>query len=164
MSPDRIESIVCKVGEGTVHRLWEPLALKHAPPNGYAGKFSTPYCIAVGLVDRAAGLAQFTDERVRDPSLRDIASRVSYVIDPENEYPDNFTGNMHVTLDDGSVIEVDKPHMRGGAKEPLSEADIAAKFAANVRFGGASDADAARLLAAVQNIADGGPAGFGATA
>ena len=34
--------MVCEVGEGTVHRLWEPLPDKQRPPNGYAGKFSHP--------------------------------------------------------------------------------------------------------------------------
>ena len=29
---------LCEVGEGTVHRLWEPLADKQRPPNGYAGQ------------------------------------------------------------------------------------------------------------------------------
>jgi hypothetical protein len=28
--------MVCEVGEGTVHRLWEPLHVKEAVPNGYA--------------------------------------------------------------------------------------------------------------------------------
>jgi 2-methylcitrate dehydratase PrpD len=153
---EEIESMVCKVGEGTVHRLWEPLAGKHAPPNGYAGKFSTPYCIAVGLVDRRAGLEQFTDERVRDPRLRALAARIRYVVDPGNEYPRNYSGHLRVTLKDGSVIETEQPHLRGGAKEPLSDADIAAKFAANVHFGGGSEAMAAQLLEAVSSIADGG--------
>jgi 2-methylcitrate dehydratase PrpD len=58
---DDIVAITCKVGEGTVHRLWEPLSEKHNPPNGYAGKFSTPYCMAVAFIDGEAGLGQFTD-------------------------------------------------------------------------------------------------------
>jgi 2-methylcitrate dehydratase PrpD len=160
-TPDRIESIVCKVGDGTVHRLWEPLKLKHAPPNGYAGKFSTPYCIAVGLIDKRAGLEQFTDERVRDPRLRALASRVRYVVDPDNPYPRRFTGHVRLTLDDGSVVEVEKPHMRGGVDEPLSTPEIEAKFAANVRFGGGSDALAARLLGAARAFAAGGPIDLG---
>src|SRR6185295_5773028 len=94
ISTDEIESIVCEVGTGTVHRLWEPLALKQSPPNGYAGKFSTPYCIAVGFVDRKAGFEQFTDARVADPRLRALARKVSYVIDPQNPYPRNFTGHI----------------------------------------------------------------------
>ena len=43
---DDVVEMVCEVGEGTVHRLWEPLAAKQKPANGYAGKFSTPYCVA----------------------------------------------------------------------------------------------------------------------
>ena len=32
---DEIAEMVCEVGEGTVHRLWEPLAAKQRPANGY---------------------------------------------------------------------------------------------------------------------------------
>lgn len=145
-NPQAIASIVCKVGHGTVHRLWEPLALKQAPPNGYAGKFSTPYCIAAGLVVRRAGLEQFTDEHVRDPALRALAARIRYEVDPDDEYPRNYTGHMRVSLADGTHIEVRKGHLRGGAREPLTETELAAKFAANVRFGGGTQEEAAALL------------------
>src|SRR5437868_7076520 len=47
---DEIEALDCEVAEGIVHRLWEPLAQKQRPVNGYAAKFSTPYCIAAGFV------------------------------------------------------------------------------------------------------------------
>src|ERR1700752_2871276 len=38
---DDVVEMVCEVGEGTVHRLWDPLPAKQKPANGYAGKFST---------------------------------------------------------------------------------------------------------------------------
>src|SRR3546814_8112495 len=60
-------SVVCETGEGLVHRLWEPLAAKHQPPSGYAAKFSMPYCMAVGFYEGDAGLAQFSDDKARDP-------------------------------------------------------------------------------------------------
>jgi 2-methylcitrate dehydratase PrpD len=151
-----IASMVCDVGEGTVHRLWEPLAQKHAPPNGYAGKFSTPYCIAVGFIDGKAGFAEFTDERVKDPAVRALAAKVSYVIDPKDPYPKNFTGHIRATLKDGSVREVRKPHMRGGAHEPLTAADILAKFHDNARFGGWTRSRAETLEKALNRIAEGG--------
>lgn len=157
--PERIASIVCKVGEGTVHRLWEPLELKRAPPNGYAGKFSTPYCIAVGLLDGRAGLEQFTDARARDPRVRTLASRVGYVVDPANEYPRKFTGHLRATLDDGSILEFEQPHIRGGVAAPLSDSELAAKFAENVRFGGGTDELEARLRGAVSGILGGGTVG-----
>ena len=56
---DDVVEMVCEVGEGTVHRLWEPLAAKQKPANGYAGKFSTPYCIATGFVRGNVGLRRF---------------------------------------------------------------------------------------------------------
>ena len=54
--PEDVNILICEVAEGTVHRLWEPLAAKQKPPNGYAAKFSTPYCIASGFVRGGAGL------------------------------------------------------------------------------------------------------------
>ncbi len=147
---EAIESIVCEVAEGTVHRLWEPLALKQAPPNPYAGKFSGPFCVAVGFVTGDAGLAAFTEATVADPRIRALAAKVRFVVDPANPYPDNYTGHLRATLRDGSVVEERQPHLRGGAHEKLSFTAIEAKFRANAAFGGltAARTDAVRALAA----------------
>ncbi|MGA0564371.1 MmgE/PrpD family protein [Ancylobacter sp. VNQ12] len=153
---DDIVSIRCKVGEGTVHRLWEPLASKHHPPNGYAGKFSTPYCMAVAFIDGAAGLGQFTDVRSQDPAVRALAARISYEIDPLDEYPRNFSGHLEAMLKDGRTLNFRQPHMRGGAHEPLPEAELAAKFEANLRFGGMEDDDIVALRQALATLAAGG--------
>lgn len=153
---DDIVSISCNVGEGTVHRLWEPLAEKHRPPNGYAGKFSTPYCVAVGFIDGQAGLGQFTDERVKDPAVRALAAKVSYVIDPNDPYPKNFTGHIKATLKDGTVHEFHQPHMRGGAHERIPDAELQQKFEANLRFGGYSDAAIAAVRTSLSAIVSGG--------
>ncbi len=152
---DDIVSMECEVGEGTVHRLWAPLALKQSPPNGYAGKFSTPYCIAVGFVDGRAGFGQFTDERVKDPVLRALMAKISYVIDPGNPYPKNFTGHIRAVLKDGSVREIRKAHMRGGAHEPLPESEIRSKYHDNAAFGGWDKARTENVAAALENAARG---------
>ena len=90
--------IVCEAAEGTVHRLWEPLAAKRRPANAYAAKFSQPYCIAAGFVLGHAGLDAFTEERVREERLLALAAKVRYVIDPDNPYPDEFTGHVRARL------------------------------------------------------------------
>jgi 2-methylcitrate dehydratase PrpD len=133
---EQIREIVCDVGEGTVHRLWEDLAVKHRPPTAYAAKFSTPYCMAVGFFDRKAGFEQFTDARIHDPAVLDLAAKICYRIDPDNEYPKNFTGHLRATLADGSVLELHQPHMRGGAHEPLSPEALNTKFLDNATYGG----------------------------
>jgi 2-methylcitrate dehydratase PrpD len=159
LKADDVVEMVCDVGEGTVHRLWEPLAAKQRPANGYAGKFSTPYCIAAGFVrgqkDLSVGLGDFSDEAVRDPAVLALAAKVRYRIDPQNPYPKNFTGHIRATLRDGSVVEERQPHMRGGAHEPLSRADLEEKFLLNARHGGWSEAHAKAALQLIAGLFDG---------
>jgi 2-methylcitrate dehydratase PrpD len=131
-----IQDIVCEAAEGTVHRLWEPLAAKQRPPNAYAAKFSQPYCIAAGFVLGHAGLDAFTEERVRDPRLLALAGKVRYEIDPDNPYPDEFTGHVKLLLRSGETAEERQDHFRGGAREPLTRADLEEKFRLNCAHGG----------------------------
>ena len=147
-----VESITCEVAEGTVHRLWEPLAVKHRPPTPYAAKFSTPYCMAVGFFDRRAGFAQFTESRVNDPAVLALASKIRYSINPHDEYPRNFTGHLRATLKDGSHREVRRPHMRGGVHAPLSSDELDAKFLDNVSYGGWSREQGERFRDLSRNI------------
>ena len=152
---DDVVEMVCDVGEGTVHRLWEPLAAKQYPANGYAGKFSTPYCIACGFVRGNVGLSDFSDDAVRDPAVLALAAKVRYRIDLQNPYPKNFTGHIRATLRDGSVVEERQPHMRGGAHEPLTRADIEEKFLLNARHGGWSEHRAKAALKLIAGLFDG---------
>ena len=131
-----VGEIVCEVAEGTVHRLWEPLADKQRPRNGYAAKFATPYLLATGFVHGGVGLGAFTAEAITDRDVLALAAKVKYVIDPKNPYPNNYTGHIRATMTDGQVIEERQPHLRGGAQEPLTRQDVADKFALNAQHGG----------------------------
>ena len=146
VKPAEVKELVCEVAEGTVHRLWEPLAAKQRPPNGYAAKFATPFILATGFVKGGVGLDAFTDAAVRDPDVLALAAKVRYVIDPDNPYPNGFTGHIRAVLNDGRVVEERQPHFRGGAQEPLTRADIEEKFALNARHGGWDDKRAAAAL------------------
>ena len=152
---DDVTEMICDVGEGTVHRLWEPLAAKQTPRNGYAGKFSQPYCIAAGFIRGNVGLSDFSDEAVHEPAVVALAQKVSYRIDPDNPYPNNFTGHIRMTLRDGSVIEERQPHMRGGAHEPLTRGDIEEKFVLNAGHGGWDAARTQSALALMRTLFEG---------
>jgi 2-methylcitrate dehydratase PrpD len=155
LDPGAIVALVCEVGEGTVHRLWEPLAGKQRPTNGYAGKFSTPYCIAAGFVRGTVGLSDFTDAAVNDQAVLAVAAKVRYIIDPDNPYPANFTGHIRAIMQDGSVIDERQPHMRGGAHEPLTRQDIEDKFVLNARHGGWPEARIAPALVRSRTLYEG---------
>lgn len=154
-SLDNIERIICKTAEGIVHRLWEPLELKQAPPTAYAAKFSVPYGVASGLIRGVATLEDYTDLAVSDSALRALAAKVSFEIDPDNPYPAAYTGHVRIEYTDGQVAEQAQGHMRGGVKEPLSRKEIDDKFRANLSFGGVSSDQAEALLTICNRIAEG---------
>ncbi len=131
-----VAEVFCETAEGYVHRLWEPLASKHRPPNAYAAKFSTPFNIAVAFVTGSAGFAAFTEATVRDPRILALAAKVRYGVDPGNPYPKAYTGHVRMTLNDGRVFDERQPHIRGGVHEPLAREEIANKFRGNARYGG----------------------------
>ena len=142
-----IRRVDAKVGEGTVHRLWEPRAEKIQPTSPYSAKFSVPFCVAVGLIDGRAGLEQFTEEGVADPATTGLAAKVFYEIDPLDDYPRNYTGHLVVTLENGTQISASQPCLRGGRGAPLGDREIEDKFSANTAFGGWDDGRAAALAA-----------------
>lgn len=152
IKPEDVTDILCETAEGYVHRLWDPLPSKHRPANDYAAKFSAPFNIAVAFVTGGAGLAAFTEQTVRDERILALSSKVRYVVDPNNPYPKAYTGHVRMTLKDGSVVEERQNHIRGGAQEPLTRAEIEDKFRRNCAFGGWSEAQMAAFLKALPGM------------
>lgn len=150
VKPDDIVEITAPTAEGIVHRLWEPLSEKTRPSTPYSAKFSLPYGIALGLVKGAAGLAEFTEETIADPVLLRLATKVRYQIDPDDPYPDNYVGEIRARLTSGETVMARQPHLRGGHREPLPDAEVTEKFRANAAFGGWPDA----LTAAYERFCD----------
>jgi len=147
--PEDVADILCETAEGYVHRLWDPLASKHRPPNEYIAKFSAPFNIAVAYVTGGAGLAAFTEKTVHDERILALAAKVRYVVNPNDPYPKAYTGHIRMTLKDGRVIEERQPHIRGGSHEPLARTEIEHKFFANCEFGGWPRERAQRFLSTV---------------
>ena len=152
MEPDDVVEIVCEVAQGTVPRLWEPLADKHRPATPYAAKFSTPFCMAIGFLDGNVGLAQFSEERIRGQKALALAAKIRYEINPHDEYPRKFTGHLRALLKDGTRREYRQPFIRGGVESPLSDSELESKFMENARYGGWTAEVAARLLAVSRTL------------
>jgi 2-methylcitrate dehydratase PrpD len=132
--PEKIVQVVCRTAEGPVHRLWEPLEQKQQPATSYGAKFSLPYSIAVVLIRGKAGLKEFSEDAIGDPRILNLAKKVRYELDPTMDYPRHFSGHVRINLDDGSVLEEDQPHPRGGLESPLPPEEIEKKFRANARL------------------------------
>ena len=158
IAPDAIAAVRCRTAAGPVPRLWEPLAAKHAPPNGYAAKFSLPYLLASILVRGRAGLAEFADTAVRDRDVRRVASHVTYEVDASIDYPRQFVGDVEITLADGTVLRERQDRPRGGPDLPMTGEEIEAKFRGNAGLTLSPDR-VERVIRAVHALPDGQPLG-----
>jgi 2-methylcitrate dehydratase PrpD len=152
LRPEQIAEIRCRTAAGPIPRLWEPLAAKHRPPNGYAAKFSLPYLLACILVNGRAALADFTDEAARDEERRAVAARVFYDVDPTIDYPRHFIGHVAVRLTDGRLLEERQDHPRGGPDFPMTREELVAKFRDNAALA-IPAAQAVRAIALVDALA-----------
>ncbi len=128
---DDIEEVVCRTAEGPVHRLWEPLTEKQRPSTSYGAKFSLPYSVAVMLVRGRAGLEEFSDKSLHDSQILSLAGKVRYELDPTIDYPRHFSGHVRIRLKDGTILEENQSHPRGGLESPLPPEEIEGKFRAN---------------------------------
>ena len=150
---DEISSITAKVGEGTVHRLWEPLKEKRQPSTPYSAKFSVPYCVAVGFIRGDAGLNEFNEKSINDKEILSLASKVNYEIDPNNEYPKNYTGTLICKTSDNEFSE-HQPCFRGGIREPLTKDDIDKKYNANLNYSKISEENKKNLNNFIETLLD----------
>ena len=108
-----------------------PNALIHTrPQTALEAKFSLQFQMAVGVVDRRAGLAQFTDERVRDPAVRALMERVHVYVDPEIDALGYNEMRMKVAiyLRDGRVLAGRADMARGHPRKPMSRQEVSEKF------------------------------------
>ena len=97
------------------------------PATGLQSKFSTVHSAAVALVDGAAGIAQYSDAKAKDPLVAALRRKVAAVGDATLR-----SDEAHAAIvAGGKRHEVHIPHASGTAANPMSDAAIAAKFLAN---------------------------------
>ncbi|HEX5530329.1 MAG TPA: MmgE/PrpD family protein, partial [Methylomirabilota bacterium] len=152
LRPEQIAEVRCRTAEGPIPRLWEPLAAKQRPQNGYAAKFSLPYLLASILVNGQVTLADFTDEAAGNEAVRRVAARVYYDVDRTIDYPRHFIGHVAVRLADGTRLEERQDHPRGGPDFPMTREELTAKFRGNAVLA-IPEAQAARVAELVDALA-----------
>jgi 2-methylcitrate dehydratase PrpD len=123
LRPEEIDSVAIWAWEGVSGFPNYP-----KPRIGLEAKFSAQYAAAVGLVDRAGGVAQFCDERVVDPVLAELTGKVTLDFDPSFTH---YEIRLLVTLSDGRVLEHFLPVQKGDHANPLTWDELMAKFQAN---------------------------------
>jgi 2-methylcitrate dehydratase PrpD len=133
------------------------------PRTPYQAKFSIAYGVAVGLLEGAAGLAQFASDRFGDDGVRDAAiatllqrTRVVVADDLSAKYPAAWPTRLAVTLRNGETVRGASDFPRGNPENPVSTPALEQKFMALVtpRFGDAVAERAVRAIRDIESCAD----------
>jgi len=119
------------VPAGEVPIICEPYAAKLRPRTPYDAKFSLPYSVAAALVGERVGVEAFSEERIGESRILEVASRVIYTVDPASPFPRTFPGWVRVRLKDGATLEAREESQRGGPDRPITQEEIVAKFRDN---------------------------------
>ena len=129
-----IERIKALVPAEVVKTVCEPVANKRRPANAYDAQFSIPYLVAASLVRGRFGLAELEPEVLADETILGLCDLVDYEVDARSTFPRHYTGEVQIALKDGRTLVHREAMNRGCADRPLSNAEIADKFAGNARL------------------------------
>lgn len=95
------------------------------------GKFSVPFQMASMIVNRKAGIKEFTDEFVRSKAVQDMMQRIEATVDPEIEAlgKSKIVFKIEVELNKGEILTQESEEFyRGGPKNPLTNEELIDKF------------------------------------
>jgi 2-methylcitrate dehydratase PrpD len=104
--------------------------LHHRPTTGLQGKFSMEFCLSILLLERKAGLTEYTDAVVQRTDVQDMIGKVHFYVDPEAENAglDKMTSLLTVRLKDGRLISGRAEFAKGSPANPMSPDEVADKF------------------------------------
>jgi 2-methylcitrate dehydratase PrpD len=131
IAPESIERVDCPVTAFIVGIVCEPVAEKVAPATRSHCRVSLQHTLAEALWGGSLGKDAHADEYRLHPEVQALAKRVHYHVDPTYPGPGRFKGAARITLKDGRVLETVEEYNRGSRENPMSEADLRAKFDEN---------------------------------
>lgn len=104
--------------------------LHHHPKTGLEAKFSMEFCIAILLLERKAGLREFTNEVVNRPDVQEMIRRVNFYVDPVADQAgyNKMTSLLRIQLKNGRVITGQAEFAKGSPSDPMSFEETADKF------------------------------------
>ena len=129
---------------------------KWHPKTRETADHSLQYITVVALEDGEITPRSFQAERINNPRTRELlANHTTLTEDPALTagYPEGIPNTVTVMLSDGRTLRQSVSHPRGHARNPMTDAEVEAKFRANVA-GRLPDRQADELRRAVWTLDD----------
>lgn len=142
-----------KVDVGANHNMTTTL-LHHQPKTGLEAKFSMEFCMAILLLERKAGLSEFSEKVVQRTDIQQMIRRINFYVDPEAENAgyDKMTSLLKIHLKDGRVIAGRADFGKGSPANPMSFEEAAEKFQGCAEFAGWPRVKTEKIVAFVKGL------------
>ena len=103
---------------------------KWRPTTRETADHSLPYCVAVALVDGAVTLSSFDDAHLGNEALIGLVQKIEVKANAEldKKYPDGIPNLIRIQTTDGRTLEHEVTYPRGHAGNPMTDAEVEAKF------------------------------------
>ena len=131
---------------------------KWDPQTRETADHSIPFLVAMALQDGAVTPGSFTPQRVADPTLRALMSRMTMTEGPgfTEKYPQQYNCRIVVATSGGEKYEASTSYPKGHKSNPLSDREVDRKFTslASAVLSEQQCAEALKLLWCIEDAPD----------
>jgi 2-methylcitrate dehydratase PrpD len=122
--------------------------IHNRPTDELQAKFSMQFCMAILLLRRKAGLAEFTDAVVKRADVKALIEKIDYGVHPEAEAAgyEKMTTLIGIELTDGRTISGRADFGKGSPAYPMSDIELAGKFRECAAWGRLPRASAEKVI------------------
>ena len=103
---------------------------KWAPKTRETADHSIPYLVAVALQDGAVTGDSFSDQRLQDPALAALVSKIDVQEDEDytRKYPEELNCRVDVAAKSGVIYSASTSYPKGHRSNPMTDSEVEAKF------------------------------------
>ena len=117
----------------TYYTAWSEIGSEPAkwdPRTRETADHSLPYLLSLGLVDGRITVDSFSEQRIHDPLLRQLMNRIKITENKSftQQFPGKLITEIEVLTRGGQRIVETAQYPKGHAKNPMTDADVEAKF------------------------------------
>ena len=131
--PDFNEANVAGVHIRTLQKAIDIMAgdeEKYNPKTRESADHSMPYATAIALKHNTLNQTHFSDEHINDPAIATLIgnTRIEASEEANRAFPDAMLCNLDLSMNNGHTYSAEVGHFRGHHRNPMTDAEVEAKF------------------------------------
>jgi 2-methylcitrate dehydratase PrpD len=130
LKAEQVEDITMH-GHKLTEDLFNPPEIKQKPTTSITAKTAIPFIMGVALKHRSVAIAHFLPDNLNDPEVLATARKVRFELDPALG---PFSSRVNIKTKDGKLYQSAVDILRGSIGNPMSTAELAAKFRDCARY------------------------------